>query len=97
MATVYDQSISEDARPRRRGRLSALSVFLSKSVFYGAFVWARRALNRRKRRFPARAVHKYLAGQRHMFAAIEAHLEGACATGPLCARRAARAARGRLP
>jgi hypothetical protein len=25
-------------------------------VFYGAFVWARRALNRQKRRFPARAV-----------------------------------------
>jgi hypothetical protein len=39
-----------------RGRLSALSVFLSKSVFYGAFVWARRALNGPKRRFPARAV-----------------------------------------
>jgi hypothetical protein len=37
------------------GRLSALSVFLSKSFFYGAFVWARRALNRPKRRFPARA------------------------------------------
>ena len=28
----------------------------SKSGFYGGFVWARRALNRRKRRFPARAV-----------------------------------------
>ena len=27
----------------------------SKSGFYGGFVWARRALNRRKRRFPARA------------------------------------------
>jgi hypothetical protein len=26
-------------------RLSALSVFHSKSVVYGAFVWARRALN----------------------------------------------------
>jgi hypothetical protein len=25
-------------------------------VFYGAFVWARRALNSEKRRFPARAV-----------------------------------------
>jgi hypothetical protein len=37
------------------GRLSALSVFLCKSVFYGAFVWACRALNSRKRRFPARA------------------------------------------
>ena len=30
------------------GRLSALSVFLCKSVFYGAFVWARRALNSQK-------------------------------------------------
>ena len=37
------------------GRLSALGVFLCKSVLYGAFVWARRALNRQKRRFPARA------------------------------------------
>jgi ankyrin repeat protein len=38
-----------------RGRLSALGVFLCKSVFYGAFVWARRALNSQERRFPARA------------------------------------------
>jgi hypothetical protein len=38
------------------GRLSALSVFLLKSILYGAFVWARRALNSPKRRFPARAV-----------------------------------------
>jgi hypothetical protein len=30
--------------PGRRGRLSAPSVFLCKSVLYGAFVWARRAL-----------------------------------------------------
>ena len=37
------------------GRLSALSVFLSKSVLYGAFVWARRALSGLKWRFPARA------------------------------------------
>jgi hypothetical protein len=37
------------------GRLSALSVFLCKSVVYGTFVWARRALNSRKRRSPARA------------------------------------------
>jgi hypothetical protein len=33
-----------------------LSVFLWKSILYGAFVWARRALNRPFRRFPARAV-----------------------------------------
>jgi hypothetical protein len=39
----------------RRGRLSALSVSLCESVFYGAFVWARGALNSPKRRFPARA------------------------------------------
>jgi hypothetical protein len=40
----------------RPGRLSALSVFHSKSVLYGDFVWARRALNRKKWRFRARAV-----------------------------------------
>ena len=39
----------------RPGRLSALSVFLCKSVLYGVFVWARRALNSRKWHFPARA------------------------------------------
>jgi hypothetical protein len=37
------------------GRLSAISVFLLKSILYGAFVWARRALNGPKRRLPARA------------------------------------------
>ena len=36
--------------PDRRGRLSALSVFLCKSVLYGGFVRARRALNSQKRR-----------------------------------------------
>ena len=36
--------------------LSAISVFLWKSVLYGAFVWARRALIGLKWRFPARAV-----------------------------------------
>ena len=41
--------------PGPSGRLSALLVFLCRSGFYGAFVWARRALNRQKRRFPARA------------------------------------------
>ena len=39
------------------GRLSAFSVFLCKSILYGVFVWARRALNTLKRRFPARAVN----------------------------------------
>jgi hypothetical protein len=37
-------------------RLRALSVSRSKSVVYDAFVYARRALNGQKRRFPARAV-----------------------------------------
>ena len=43
---------SPSARP---GRLSALSVSHSKSVLYGAFVWAHRALNSSKWWFPARA------------------------------------------
>jgi hypothetical protein len=42
--------------PGRPGRLSAIRVFLCRSVLYGTFVWARRVLNRQKRRFPARAV-----------------------------------------
>jgi hypothetical protein len=42
--------------PDRRGQSSALSVFLCKSVLYGGFVWACRALKHQKRRFPARAV-----------------------------------------
>ena len=42
--------------PDRLGCLSALSLFLCKLVFYGAFVWAHRALNIQKRRFSARAV-----------------------------------------
>jgi hypothetical protein len=37
------------------GRLSALSVSHCESIFDGAFVWARRARNRYKRRLPARA------------------------------------------
>ena len=36
--------------------LAFISVLLCKYVLYGAFVWARRALNGLKRRFPARAV-----------------------------------------
>jgi hypothetical protein len=38
-----------------QGWLSALRVLLCKSVLYGAFVWARRALKHQKRRFLARA------------------------------------------
>ena len=41
--------------PGPPSRLSALRVSYSKSVLYGDFVWARRALNGPKRRFPARA------------------------------------------
>jgi hypothetical protein len=41
--------------PGPPGRIRHLSVFLCKSVFYGAFVWARRPLNSPKRWFPARA------------------------------------------
>jgi hypothetical protein len=41
------------ARPRP---LSVLRVFNSESGLRGDFVWARRALNSPKRRFPARAV-----------------------------------------
>ena len=39
------------------GRLSGLRAFHSKSVSYGVFVWARRAFNRPKWRFLARAGH----------------------------------------
>ena len=47
-------------RPGRPGASHApLRVFLCKSVLYGAFVLARRALKHRKRRSPARAVHRY--------------------------------------
>jgi hypothetical protein len=68
-----------------QGRLSALSVLLFKSVFYGAFVWARRALNSQKRRFPARAVHRRCA-----------HAPSALAgAAPLPSRRAPRRASSR--
>ena len=39
-------------RPGPPRRLSALRVFLCKSVLYGAFVWARRALNGPKTAVP---------------------------------------------
>jgi hypothetical protein len=39
----------------RPGRLSTLSVLHQKSVLYGAYAWARRALNRPFRRFLDRA------------------------------------------
>jgi hypothetical protein len=52
--------------PGPPGRLSAPSVFLCKSVLYGVFVWARRALNSQKRRFPARAVADRLGGAKEL-------------------------------
>jgi hypothetical protein len=51
---------AEGDRPGPPGALKHLSVHHSKSVLYGAFVWARRALNRPNRRFPARAVRTIL-------------------------------------
>jgi hypothetical protein len=49
-----------------QGRLSGLSVFLCKSVLYEAFVWARGALNRPKRRFsPPPGSHQVLLVPRH--------------------------------
>ena len=47
--------------PGPPGRLSTLTVFPNKLILYSAFVWARRVLNRRKRRFLARAVRGLLA------------------------------------
>jgi hypothetical protein len=48
---TFGPDVIHDTVRALSGRLSALSVFHSKSsVLYGAFVWA---LNRQKRRFPA--------------------------------------------
>jgi hypothetical protein len=58
------------------GWLSAISVFLCKSVLYGAFVWARRALNSRKRRFPAWAEDR--AGVRRLGEGPRAVVAGPC-------------------
>jgi hypothetical protein len=55
------QEFSVRARP---GWLSALSVFHSRSVLYGAFVWAPRALNIQTRWFPARVVPRRLRTRR---------------------------------
>jgi hypothetical protein len=41
----------------RPGRLIGRSISHSRSVLYTACVWAHRALNRPKRRLPARAVN----------------------------------------
>jgi hypothetical protein len=55
---VCFEHVHPDTVRARPGRLSTLSVSHSKSFFYGAFAWARRALNSPKRRFPARAVQR---------------------------------------
>ena len=65
------------------GRLSAISVFLYKSVLYGAFVWARRALKRQKRRFPARAVRIPLAACARPLSASDAAVDTAAGVGML--------------
>jgi hypothetical protein len=41
------------------GRVRAVRVSHSESVSYDAFIWARRALNSQRRRFPARAEWRY--------------------------------------
>jgi hypothetical protein len=66
----YNLAVTVRAAP---GRLSALSVFLLKSILYGAFVWARRALilTAQNGGVPARAGarRRPLAGPRHGHAA----------------------------
>jgi len=54
----FDELFAVRDRP---GRSSALSISHSKSVLYGAFVWARGALNRRKRMYWIR-IHVYISG-----------------------------------
>ena len=48
----------DDYGPGPPRRLSALGVFLYKSILYWAFVWARRAHNGQKRRISARGAVK---------------------------------------
>jgi hypothetical protein len=54
-ATSENYRLSSDDRlgPPNYPRSSGLSVFHSNSILYGCFVWASRALNSQKRRFPA--------------------------------------------
>jgi hypothetical protein len=76
----------------RRGRLSALSVSLCKSVFYGTFVWARRALNSQKTAVsgPARAGCGSASTSRrtvaHLHRAAEARAPEACSLKAFFAR-----------
>ena len=55
VARAFKFSLNVRALPGWLSNLSAISVFHSKSILYDAFVWARGALNRHFRRFPARA------------------------------------------
>ena len=52
---AFDELLHAPTGPGPPALLRALSVCQTKPVLYGAFVWARGALNGRKRRFPARA------------------------------------------
>ena len=79
------ESVSR-AGPGPPGWLSALIVFLCKSVFYGAFVWARRALNSQKRRFPARAVPVIANGDAFTYADVEAITARTGCDGVMAAR-----------
>ena len=94
-ATALDDRVYPYPGPGPPGRLSARSVSLCKSVFYGAFVWARGALNSQNRRFPARAdPGRRLGGGRGLGG------EGGADRGGLLQRvdaRRAAAANGRLP
>jgi hypothetical protein len=58
LADGFDLVLPLTTCPGRRGRLSNLSVSLCKSVLYGAFLWALRALKHQKRWFPAWAVDR---------------------------------------
>jgi hypothetical protein len=53
---AFDELLHAPTGPGPPALLRALSVCQTKPVLYGAFVWARGALNGRKRRFPAWAV-----------------------------------------
>ena len=86
LQVTYSQCVSAvgySLRPGRRGRLSTLRVFLCKSVLCGACVWARRALNGRKWRFPARAVPLAVS---MIFASLLTTLVGAASTRAFCHR-----------
>jgi hypothetical protein len=63
--TTTHAEVYSDRESAASGRFSGLSVFRSESVLCGAFVWARRALSGRKRRFPARGSERDEPRRRH--------------------------------